>query len=111
MVFFTAGAETVFGAEVVCLLMRTMLLLGTGVEILGVEGGVEILGAGGGVEILTGAGVEILGAGVGVEILGELNDGLELGRKEEEVDRKDEPELKEEDERKEDELLAPKLFA
>ncbi len=97
--FFTAGAETVFGAEVVCLLMRTILFAGAEEDTLG---GAEILGAG--------AGVEILGAGAGVEILGELNDGLELGRKEE-VDRKDEPELKEEDERKEDELLAPKLFA
>lgn len=105
--FFTGGAETVFGAEVVCLLMRTILFAGAGEDTLG---GVEILGAGGGVVILTGAGDEILGAGAGVEILGELNDGLELGRKEE-VDRKDEPELKEEDERKEDELLTPKLFA
>jgi hypothetical protein len=100
MVFFTAGAETVFGAEVVCLLMRTILFAGAGVE---------ILGAGGGVEILTGAGEDTLG-GLTLGRLLKEEEGLER-KEEEELDRKDEPELKEEDERKEDELLAPKLFA
>lgn len=79
IVLFIGGAEIVFGAGVVCLLIRTVPEEDT----LGVGGGVEIFGAGGGVEILI---------GVGEDVLGTLTLGRGVGeRKEEEgVERKEE---------------------
>ena len=46
-----------------------MVLLGSGVEVLGSGSGVEVLGSGLGVEVL-GSGVEVLGSGSGVGIKG-----------------------------------------